>query len=186
MEEKKDILELPEVIQNKVPALLDDAVKLEYQECTAAGRSIVNIRFTYFASFATFFVLLIVGYQYVWIKQDVFQWRWSVLLLVLSLFGSLITSSAKIIEKRNIFLHRIADKRAEELEKEMGIQDGVRQRLLVPQARTSVFGREVNIAHGVAIDIVYYAVDCVWSFLLVYSSFQVYRLIVLIHLIKWL
>ena len=118
-----------------------ELLNIEYQECVSASRFVVGTRFNYFASFTTLFFILIGGFYYIWseeekVEKELKPW----LLFVISGFGLYVISTVLILEKRVVQLYRAADKRAAELERLMGIQNGVRQIFIAPERVQYFFG----------------------------------------------
>jgi len=155
-----------------------DLLKLEFQECVSAGRFFVGLRFTYFFSFTTFFFILIGAFHYVWTSEakelEIIK---PVIMLAIAVFGFYTVISAMIIERRNIQLFRIADRRAAFLEGEkgMGIKDGIRQTYLSIEW-TQYFWR-IPVAHSVGIMMIYGAATFVWILLFLFSiGFFIYKI----------
>ena len=144
-------------------------MRLEYQECNSASRFFVGIRFSFFVSFMTFFVILIGGYQYVWRNQEVFKDLQFYLLIFISFFGLLTTFAALLIEMRNIVLYQYCDKRAAVLEQEMKIWNGVRCMLISPTTKLRL---GLSVKHTVAIKILYNATAVIWFILLVHGAYR--------------
>lgn len=149
------------------PELKLRILELQYQECWNYSRFYIGVRFTLVASFVTLFIVLIGGYHYVWTAQKAFGRGWPYLLTAIALFGVTMSCAAWMIERRNIYLYREADRLETELETKMGIVGGLSQTLTRYAARERILG--VPITHTIAITIVYDTVLVIWTTLLIYS-----------------
>lgn len=142
----------------------------EFQECVSHSRFVVGIRFTYFVSFTSFFFVIIGTYHYVWASEPgVFGELKPWLLLTLSTFGSFVLVVAWFIEKRGAQISRAFDARAATLEKAMGIENGIRQKLVDPKQKPRSLG--IPISHTLTISIFYSGIALVWFLLIGYSGY---------------
>ncbi|OGZ42579.1 MAG: hypothetical protein A3C80_03735 [Candidatus Ryanbacteria bacterium RIFCSPHIGHO2_02_FULL_45_43] len=149
-------------------------IRLEYQECATLSRFFVGIRFSFFASFITFFVILIGGYHYVWsARRAVFGELQPYLLFVVAFSGLIVAVVGWLVEKRNVFLYRTCDERLQELEEELRIPMGIYRRLRFPTAFSRFLG--IPARHVVAIYTMYTAISIVWIILVVYSGYRVWE-----------
>lgn len=154
-----------------------DLLKLEYQEAVTHSRFIVATRFNYFASFTTFFFILVGGFYYAWIaKEDVLGEplkSWIMLLVVL--FGFYMVTVALFLEHRATQLYRAADNRAAELERLMGIENGIRQILIMPGRIKKFLG--IPITHTTSIRMFYRLVALIWIIAMIFSICRIWILI---------
>lgn len=152
------------------PPQNQELLRLEYHECVSHSRFIVGIRFTYFVSFTSFFFILVGAYHYIWASApEVFGQLKPWLRLVVGLFGFFVLGVAWFIEWRGAQISRTFDRRAAELEKLMGIENGIRQNLADPKQRNRFLG--IPVAHTVAISLFYSGIAIVWFLLVVYSGY---------------
>ena len=147
-------------------------LNLEYQECVSASRFLVGTRFNYFASFTTFFIVLIGGFYYVWITEEAklgYLKPW--FLLAISMFGLYTVSTVLILEKRVIQLYRSADNRAADLERLMGIKDGIRQTFVTPKLQSKFLG--IPMTHTAGIGLFYKVIFVIWLVVVIFSTYQI-------------
>ncbi len=148
-----------------------DLLKLEYEKAISHGEFIVGIRFNYFISFTTFFFILVGAFYYVWAtEENVPEKLKPVLMIAISVFGFYTVGVAFIIELRSVQLYRASDQRAADLEKLMGIKDGIRQILLMPKQKLRFL--RITIGHAAGIAMFYVLVAFVWIFLLCFSVYK--------------
>ena len=155
-----------------------ELLNIEYQECVSASRFIVGTRFNYFVSFTTLFLILVGGFYYIWseeekVEEELKPW----LLLAIAVFGLYVISTVLILEKRVVQLYRSADNRAAELERLMGIQNGVRQIFVAPERVQYFFG--IPLTHTFGIGMFYKVIFVTWLFAVLFSIYQI--LITFIH-----
>ena len=145
-----------------------DPLNIEYQECVTHSRFVVSTRFSYFMSFTTFFFVLIGGFHYVWTAEEsVFGKLKPWIMLVVSAFGFYMVGIVLILERRAAQLYRAADKRAADIEKLMGIQNGIRQIFIMSNQRKKFFG--IPLTHTAGIAMFYGAVALIWLALIFFS-----------------
>lgn len=141
----------------------------EYKEVGLLLRFFSGVRFSLLASFATFFVILMSAYNYVWTSKDVFIDLQKYLLLLISLFGLFITITAWLIEYRTIILYQICLRRGRELEQ----QHGALYDLLIPSSsQVRVFW--IPATHTAAIQALYCIIFGIWSLLVYYGLFNIF------------
>lgn len=141
----------------------------EYKEVGLLLRFFSSVRFSLLASFATFFVILMSGYHYVWASKSIFMQLHKHLLFLIPLFGLFITIAAWLIEYRTITLYQICLRRGKELEQQQGaIYD-----LLVPSSsQVRVFG--ISATHTAAIQALYIIIFSIWSSLAYYGLYNIF------------
>lgn len=157
-------------MENEEKVENQNLLRFEFQECVSHSRFVVGIRFTYFVSFTSFFFVMVGAYHYVWASEPrVFGELKPWLLLILSTFGSFVLVVAWFIEKRGAQISKVFDTRAATLEKAMGIENGVRQKLVDPEQKPRSLG--IPISHTLAISIFYSVIALVWFLLIGYSGY---------------
>ena len=141
-------------------------LRLEYQECSTLSRFIMGLRFTFFASFITLFVVLIGAYYHIWSAEDkVFGVLQSYLLFMISCFGIITAIAAGAIEIRNIEIGNMCDRHAAEIEERLGIKDGIYQKILQwTSGAIKIPFTQPLIVHGL-----YVAICVIWFLLIIYS-----------------
>lgn len=156
---------------DKLDKLDPDFLKLEYQECVSASRFVVGTRFNYFVSFTTFFFILVGGFHYIWTTETkVFGELKPWIMLAIAVFGIYMVVTALILEQRAAQLYRTADNRAAELERLMGIQNGVRQIFVMPVQKKKFLG--IPITHTASIRMFYRVVAFIWILLVLFSVYR--------------
>jgi hypothetical protein len=75
-----------------------------------------------------------------------------------------------ILERRAAQLYRAADNRAADLERLMGIQNGIRQIFVMPELKKKFFG--ILLTHTASIRMFYGAIAVFWAILVIVSSYQ--------------
>lgn len=152
-----------------------EELHLEYKECASLSRFVMGLRFSFFATFVTFFVVLMVGYNHVWAapkKYGPFQ-PW--LLASISFFGCVVATFAWVIEIRNLFISSTCEQHAEALERRMKIDRGLYHRLRRRGAQWLRFpATETYVVAGF-----YNITFCVWMVILVYSI-----VVSVVHLVR--
>ena len=81
-----------------------EELHLEYKECASLSRFVMGLRFSFFATFVTFFVVLMVGYNHVWAAPKEYGALRTWLLIGISIFGCVVATFAWVIEIRNLFI----------------------------------------------------------------------------------
>lgn len=162
---------------DKIEKLSDrelDLLKLEYQECVSSSRFHVGIRFSYFVSFTTVFLILVGTFNYIWAMEPDKLGRlkpWT--MISIAGFGLFTAIVAIMIEIRNHQLYRTADIRAAFLEKKMGIIGiigGIRQIYANPVKPHRILW--VPITHTVGIRMFYGVVLLIWILLILISRYE--------------
>lgn len=161
----------------------DPYLELEYKECLASTRYTSDIRFNYFASFVTFFGILVGAYYLIWISEakvvaPLKPW----IMLGVSVFGLFMAFIALMIETRNRATLRACARHATLLESEMTpILYGERMRRLrlremmeTPETINRVFG--IDATHGRAIMITYRVIFGIWLGLIAFSANEIMTL----------
>lgn len=149
-----------------------DTLNIEYQECVTHSRFVVSTRFSYFVSFTTFFLILVGGFHYVWTAEiDVFGKLKPWIMLSISLFGFYMVGIVLILELRAAQLYRASDRRAANLERLMGIKDGIRQIFVMPEQRKKFF--VIPLTHTAGIGMFYGAIALIWFVLILFSVYQI-------------
>lgn len=106
-----------------------EELHLEYKECASLSRFVMGLRFSFFATFVTFFVVLMVGYNHVWAAPKDYGALRPWLLVGMSVFGCAVATFAWVIEIRNLFISATCDQHAEALERRLNIDRGLYHRL---------------------------------------------------------
>ena len=106
-----------------------EELHLEYKECASLSRFVMGLRFSFFATFVTFFVVLMVGYNHVWAAPKEYGALRTWLLIGISIFGCVVATFAWVIEIRNLFISSTCEQHAETLERKMKIDRGLYHRL---------------------------------------------------------
>lgn len=151
-------------------------INLEYQECVSVSRFVVGNRFNYFVSFTTFFVVLVGGFYYVGItEKEILQELKPWFLLAIAGFGLYTSIIVLILEQRGIQIYQTADNRAAELERLMGIKDGIRQILVMSQRKKKLLG--VPLTYTFGIKSFYWLIFVIWTNAVIASIFQVILLL---------
>lgn len=144
---------------------------LEYQECGTLSRFIMGLRFTFFASFITLFIVLIGGYYHVWSADDqIFGALQPYLLFMISFFGIMTAIVASAIEIRNIEIGNMCDRHAAEIEESLGIRDGIYQKIL-----QWTFGDiKIPLTQPLIVYGLYVAILFIWFLLSIYSIYHLW------------
>ena len=87
-------------------------------------------------------------------------------------FGAYMAIIVLILEQRTIQLYRTADNRAAELEKLLGIKDGIRQIFVMPGQVKKFLG--VPITYTASITMFYWGVALIWILAMIVSMYQIW------------
>lgn len=142
-----------------------EELHLEYKECASLSRFVMGLRFSFFATFVTFFVVSVVGYNHVWAAPKEYGLFQPWLLISIPFFECVVATFAWMIEIRNLFISATCEQHAEALEKKMGINRGLYHRLRRRGAQWLRFpATETYMVAGF-----YNITCCIWMVILAYS-----------------
>lgn len=158
-------------------------LELEYRECLASTRYTSDIRFSYFASFVTFFGILAGAYYLIWISEaKVMVPLKPYIMLGISAFGFFLSVMAIMVETRNRAVLRACARHAILLESEMPpvlYGDRMRRLMLREMMETTetidkVFGL-IDATHGRAIMVTYRVIFGIWVVLIAFSVYNIIK-----------
>lgn len=141
-----------------------DIHRLQYEKCIEHGNIIVGTRFSFFASFATIFFVLMGAYYYIWTSETgLIVPLKPIILFLTAIFGFMSASVAIITEMRNIQVIRTCYRQAAFIEsKKLKIRGGIWQILMKPGIiRKFLY---IPVSHTFGIMTFYVSVAIIWIF----------------------
>ena len=148
-----------------------EELHLEYQECASLSRFSIGLRFTFFTTFITIFVVLVGCYHYVWKSDLEFENLQPWLLTSISLFGVIISQLAWVVDTKNIFICWRCNERSIALEEEMTIENGLYRQIVerglertgTPATQTFVMAVFYSLSLLIWLSLLFYSIYQFWQ-----------------------